>query len=72
MSELLEEENEGMTEQTIYKKKMLEVTYDNNRDEICVDMVGDRVWIPYFTLEEIMQNARIAHVTRNNLRLEDE
>lgn len=61
-----------MTEQTIYKKEMLEVTYDNNHDEICVDMVGDRVWIPYFALEEIMQNARIAHVTRSNLRLEDE
>ena len=63
-----------MTEQIIYKNDSLSVSYDNALDEICVlDMISyEQNNIPYFTLEEIMENARKAHIMRNNLRLEGE
>lgn len=63
-----------MTEQTIYESDGLKATYDTDKDEIFImDMVCfENNYIPYFVLEEIMENARKAHVMRNNLRMEEE
>ena len=61
-----------MSERTIYIKDDLEIRYDDVTDFIIVANHNDDVCMSYFTLEEIMENARKAHVMRNNLRMGEE
>lgn len=63
-----------MTDQIIYVSDSLRAIFDSDLDEVCIiDMVSyEQNNIPYFTFEEIMENARKAHVMRNNLRLRED
>lgn len=60
-----------MTEQTLYESDTLKAWYDGEYDFIKIfdEVETGLAVIPYFILEEIMENARKAHVMRNNLRM---
>lgn len=61
-----------MSEQTIYDTLRVQAIYSADHDTVLLADNESSVIVNYFTLEEIMENARKAHVMRNNLRTEGE
>lgn len=61
-----------MSQQTIYDTLGVQAIYSADHDTILLADNESSVIVNYFTLEEIMENARKAHVMRNNLRIEEE
>ena len=59
---------------TLYKDEANIASYDPSDDTVWfMDCwTGEEIQVDYFTLEAIMENARKAHVMRNNLRMEGE
>ena len=58
-----------MSLQTIYDTLRVQAIYNADHDTILLADNESSVIVNYFTLEEIMENAREAHVMRDNLRM---